>query len=70
MQDTLVAWIETFQGYVADSLADANPLLTALLADGIIGGVGAVVGFLPLVMIMYFLIALLEGLRLYVPRVP
>ena len=52
--DTLVAWIETFQGFVADSLADANPLLTALLADGIIGGVGAVVGFLPLVMIMYF----------------
>ena len=58
--DTLVGWIETFQGSVADSLADANPLLTALLADGIIGGVGAVVGFLPLVMIMYFLIALLE----------
>ena len=58
--DTLVGWIETFQGFVADALADANPLLTALLADGIIGGVGAVVGFLPLVMIMYFLIALLE----------
>ena len=58
--DTLVGWIETFQSSVADSLADANPLLTALLADGIIGGVGAVVGFLPLVMIMYFLIALLE----------
>ena len=32
----------------------------ALLVDGIIGGVGAVVGFLPLVMVMYFLIALLE----------
>ena len=59
--DTLVAWIEAFQGYVGEVLlADANPLLTALLADGIIGGVGAVVGFLPLVMIMYFLIALLE----------
>ena len=58
--DALVARIETFQGFVADSLADANPLLTALLADGIIGGVGAVVGFLPLVMVMYFLIALLE----------
>ena len=56
----LVGWIVTFQGAGADSLADANPLLTALLADGIIGGVGAVVGFLPLVMIMYFLIALLE----------
>ncbi|WP_115716595.1 ferrous iron transport protein B [Amedibacterium intestinale] len=58
--DSLVAWIETFQAYVSELLADANPLLTALLADGIIGGVGAVVGFLPLVMIMYFLIALLE----------
>ena len=58
--DTLVAWIESFQTYVSDLLSHANPLLTALLADGIIGGVGAVVGFLPLVMIMYFLIALLE----------
>ena len=58
--DTLVAWIETFQGYVGELLAEANPLLSALLVDGIIGGVGAVVGFLPLVMIMYFLIALLE----------
>ena len=58
--DTLVAYIETFQGYVGELLADANPLLSALLVDGIIGGVGAVVGFLPLVMIMYFLIALLE----------
>ena len=58
--DTLVAWIDAFKGWVASLLADANPLLTALLADGIIGGVSAVVGFLPLVMIMYFLIALLE----------
>ena len=56
----LVTLIETFQGWVAEQLAGANPLLTALLADGIIGGVGAVVGFLPLVMVMYFLIALLE----------
>jgi len=38
----------------------ANPFLQSLLVDGIIGGVGAVVGFLPLVMVMYFLIALLE----------
>ena len=41
-------------------LENANPLLSALLVDGIIGGVSAVVGFLPLVMVMYFLIALLE----------
>ena len=56
----LVPLIETFQGWVGELFADANPLLSALLVDGIIGGVGAVVGFLPLVMVMYFLIALLE----------
>ncbi len=58
--DWLVQWIETFQGWVGEKMADANPLLYALLVDGVIGGVGAVVGFLPLVMVMYFLIALLE----------
>lgn len=58
--DWLVAWIETFQAWVGGLMENANPLLYALLVDGIIGGVGAVVGFLPLVMVMYFLIALLE----------
>ena len=58
--DWLVAQIETFQGWVGGLMENANPLLYALLVDGIIGGVGAVVGFLPLVMVMYFLIALLE----------
>ena len=58
--DWLVAWIEAFQGWVGGLMENANPLLYALLVDGIIGGVGAVVGFLPLVMVMYFLIALLE----------
>ena len=41
-------------------VANASPFMQSLLVDGIIGGVGAVVGFLPLVMVMYFLIALLE----------
>lgn len=58
--DWLVAWIETFQGWVGGLMENADPLLYALLVDGIIGGVGAVIGFLPLVMVMYFLIALLE----------
>ena len=58
--DLLVGWIEGFQGWVGEMLVEANPLLYALLVDGVIGGVGAVVGFLPLVMVMYFLIALLE----------
>lgn len=58
--DLLVGGLETFQGWVGELFADANPLLSAILVDGVIGGVVAVVGFLPLVMVMYFLIALLE----------
>ena len=56
----LVPLLESFQGWVGGLLANANPLLSAILVDGVIGGVVAVVGFLPLVMVMYFLIALLE----------
>ncbi|MBQ3531344.1 MAG: ferrous iron transporter B [Oscillospiraceae bacterium] len=58
--DILVGWIETFQSWVGGMVEGASPILYALLVDGVIGGVGAVVGFLPLVMVMYFLIALLE----------
>ena len=56
----LVPLLEQFQEWVGGLLAGANPLLSAILVDGVIGGVVAVVGFLPLVMVMYFLIALLE----------
>ena len=56
----LVTLLEGFQGWVGGFLEGANPLLYALLIDGVIGGVIAVIGFLPLVMVMYFLIALLE----------
>jgi len=58
--DLLVGWLEAFQGWVGGLLEGANPLLSAILVDGVIGGVVAVVGFLPLVMVMYFLLALLE----------
>ena len=56
----LVTLIEMFGEWVAGVMEGANPILSAIVIDGIIGGVGAVVGFLPLVMVMYFLIALLE----------
>ena len=58
--DWMVGYLESFQGWVGKLLENANPLLSALLVDGVIGGVAAVIGFLPLVMVMYFLIALLE----------
>ncbi len=56
----LVTLIDWFGEWVAGLMENANPLLSAIVVDGIIGGVGAVLGFLPLVMVMYFLIALLE----------
>ena len=58
--DTLTGWLESFQGWVAELASGAAPILQALLVDGVIGGAIAVIGFLPLVMVMYFLIALLE----------
>ena len=56
----LVTLIEMFGEWVGGLMEGASPILVALVVDGIIGGVGTVVGFLPLVMVMYFLIALLE----------
>ena len=56
----LVTLIELFGEWIGGLMADASPILYAIVVDGIIGGVGAVVGFLPLVMVTYFLIALLE----------
>lgn len=56
----LCGFVDMFGAFVADALNGANDFLVALLVDGIIGGVSAVIGFLPLVMVMYFLISLLE----------
>ena len=60
LEGVLTGAIDSFQGYVAGLMENANPLLQELVVDGVIGGVSAVMGFLPLVMVMYFLIALLE----------
>ena len=60
LADVLVGWLEGFQEIAAGLVSGAAPIVQALLIDGVIGGVAAVVGFLPLVMVMYFLIALLE----------
>ena len=56
----LVGLLNIFINFIDELLIDANPILRSILLDGILGGFSAVVGFLPLVMVMYFLIALLE----------
>jgi len=58
--DWLVGILETAQGWIGGFMEGANERLYALLIYGVLGVVIAVIGFLPLVMVMYFLIALLE----------
>lgn len=61
LADTFVGWIDSFYSLVQGMLGeDISPVLSSILLDGIIGGVGAVVGFLPLIMVLFFLLALLE----------
>lgn len=60
LAEWLVGYIDQFKDYVATLTEGASPFLQALLVEGIIGGFSAVIGFLPLVMVMYFLISLLE----------
>lgn len=59
--DIFVGWIDLLYEGVASLLGEnVNPVVGALLLDGIIGGVGAVIGFLPLIMVLFFCLALLE----------
>lgn len=60
LAEFLCTWIDMFGEIVSGWMSGASDILQTIVVDGIIGGVSAVVGFLPLVMIMYFLIALLE----------
>lgn len=61
LADYLVGWIDSFYDLIAGVMGSSvSPLLSSLLLDGIIGGVGAIVGFLPLIMVLFFMLALLE----------
>ena len=55
-------WIDSFVGWLSNGAASALPpsLLTDLIVDGVIGGVGSVIIFLPNIMILFFGIAILE----------
>jgi len=60
VNDTLFAGI--IQGNVSAWLANANVAdwLQGLIVDGIIGGVGSVLGFVPQIMVLFFLLSILE----------
>ena len=60
ISNMLVGLIEAFGSLVDGWLLGSNEFLQMLVSSAIIDGVGAVVSFLPLVMVMYFMIALLD----------
>ena len=60
-----MGWIEAGLGWLAEQLraawpADTAPLLQSLLIDGVIGGVGGVISFLPNILLLFLAIAFLE----------
>lgn len=63
--DPLMGWIEKLFGSAADMVSGWWPtgsesLLKSLLVDGIIGGVGGVIVFLPNILLLFLAIAILE----------
>ena len=68
----IFTWAEPFKGAIEDGfgalgtlvhgwLDASHPLIAGLLGDGIIGGVGAVLTFIPQIIIMFLIISVLEG---------
>lgn len=55
-------WIESFVGWLGDKISSTMPdgPLKAMLVDGVVGGVGSVIVFLPQILILYFFISLME----------
>ncbi|MFO7717914.1 MAG: ferrous iron transport protein B [Thermodesulfobacteriota bacterium] len=57
-----MGWVETFFAWLGDSVRALLPdgMLQSLLVSGVIDGVGGVLGFVPLIMIIFLCIAVLE----------
>ncbi|TVM31053.1 ferrous iron transport protein B [Oceanidesulfovibrio marinus] len=57
-----MGWLESLFGFLHDTAASILPdgLLQSLVVSGVIDGVGGVLGFVPLIMIMFFCISFLE----------
>lgn len=61
--DPFMGWIEQFFGFLGDkaSALISHDLLRSLIVDGIIGGVGGVIVFLPNIIFLFIAIAILEA---------
>ncbi len=59
-----MAWLEALFGFLSSALGSALPegLLRSLIVDGVLGGVGGVFSFVPLIIILFFLLSILEDI--------
>ncbi len=57
-----MGWVEAFFGWLGDTATTILPegLISSLVVSGVIDGVGGVLGFTPLIMIMFFFLSFLE----------
>ncbi|MDR3336936.1 MAG: ferrous iron transport protein B, partial [Treponema sp.] len=57
-------WLETFFSFLSDALKNLLPdgMVRSLLVDGIIGGVGGVFSFIPLIVLLFFQLSILEDI--------
>jgi ferrous iron transport protein B len=60
VMDLIEGGVNWMQGIASNALV-ATPMLQSLIADGIIGGVGAFLVFLPQILVLFFFISLLEA---------
>lgn len=62
LQDLMQAGVDVVAGAASAALASvgASQAITSLVVDGVIGGVGTVVVFLPIIVTMFFFLSLLE----------
>jgi ferrous iron transport protein B len=59
--EPLMNWIDEGFGWLAEQASGIDGWFGALLADGIIGGVGSVIIFLPIILLLFFFLSILEG---------
>ena len=62
LQEWLDQGIMWLSGVCGDALArwDVNPAVQSLVVDGIFGGVGSVISFVPIIILLFFFLSLLE----------
>ncbi|MGD1823296.1 MAG: ferrous iron transport protein B [Pleomorphochaeta sp.] len=60
----LAGWVDTLWSFLTDLLAlglvNASPWAQGLVINGIMGGIGAILGFMPLVLVLYLFLSILE----------